>query len=160
MRKLIILLVAVALTAGVGVAAMAAAPTANQGGPAQDVACAFGTCFSDRLDFVGDFAKFSGPAAGRVEFADCCIAGDVLKLIVSGPRGKATMRHTSAGSLGSDCSFVPGPYPDDTALELTGGVTSAKYVLVASTAGITGAWFRVSAGGWVRTVGTPDCPSE
>ncbi len=152
MRNLILLLVAVALTGAAGMAAFAG-NTAS--GPATAVACGFGSCFVPAYGSLADSNSYSGPGAGRVEFADCCLAGDTMKAILKGPRGKATIRWTSAGTLNGDCST--GPYADDDAVEMTGGTTSAKFVPISVPGGFpSSSYFRASAGGWVHTSGPAD----
>ncbi len=150
MRNLILLLVAVALTGGAGVAAFAGNTTS---GAATDIACTFGSCFVPDFPVVGSSVSYVGPAASRVEFADCCLSGDKIKVLLKRSGAKSTTIWTSSGTLTGVCT--DGPYLQTLASEI--GATSAKMTLVASAATPAGAYIRMSAGSWVRTSGSDEC---
>ena len=120
------------------------------------VACGFGSCFVPSFGFAGDSVRYAGPAAGSIQFADCCLSGDKYKVIAKGPAGSQVTVFTSSGSLNSDCSV--GPYGNQSSSELAVGVTRIKYVAIALPGGTpAGAYIRMSAGGWTQTAGVDAC---
>jgi hypothetical protein len=156
MKRVVTLLVLTSALVGLVAVGASARNTPRWHGSSPQAACGFGSCFVPNFNAAGDVAVYKGPAAARVEFADCCTAGDKYKVIAKGPSGSSTNVFTSSGTLNGDCSV--GPYAGSGAAEVVGGATQVKYVAVALPGGApASAYVRVSAGGWSQTKGTDSC---
>ncbi len=152
-RRLFVSLVAIVATAGAGLMAMAGNDARV---PVVGLDCVFGSCFVPAFLSLEDSNTYSGPAARRVEFADCCVPGDTYKVILQGPRAKSTTRWTATGDQSNGC--ITGPYLDGNASELAGGATSARIIPLSLPGGLpASAYIRMSTRVWIQTKGQDSC---
>ncbi len=153
MGQFFTLCVAVAVAVVAGATAMAG-NSINE--PTVGLDCVFGSCFVPAFLSLADSNSYSGPAARRVEFADCCVPGDTYKVILRGPRAKSTTRWTATGNQSNGC--ITGPYLDGNASELAGGATDAKIIPLSLPGGLpASAYIRMSTRVWIQTKGQDSC---
>jgi hypothetical protein len=157
MKRLLILLVAFALIAGLNTGGLAQQNTMSQNTPnGPDIPCTFGSCFVPLFAFNGDTVSYSSPPAGpRIEFADCCLPGDSYVVLVTGVRATATSTFVSQAPLDNACST--GPYLDSYAVEVTGASEVKMKVLGAEGGFPAGAYIRMQGNQWTQTAGVDSC---
>lgn len=154
MKYLLILLTALALTAGLGTVALAQnAP--DPSGADTSAACALGTCKVPMFSAVGEKAVYKGGSGPVVSAADCCIAGDTYKLWVKNSSGTITkVKFTSSGSLDGSCSVFP--HPDTRSLSVASAVKS-KLKAIALPGGVPAAAYWGANGSWTQVKLTDAC---
>ncbi|RJQ21438.1 MAG: hypothetical protein C4560_03910 [Nitrospiraceae bacterium] len=151
MKKILFVLLTATLLFGTGMAVQA---DNSASGVASEGAGGLGSFFAPGYNAVGEKAVYAG-SGSTVNAADCCIAGDTLKLIFKNSTAKQKVQWTSTGTQKGDCTATSS-MPDQRSLSLT-GATKTVLKAIALPGGVPATAYVTMTGSWTQKKGTDSC---